>query len=54
MWVLQRLEVPGALSETTDLREAPTLMREAIAFVAQIPSAEIDVVIEPPEHALPG
>lgn len=37
VWVLQCLEVPGALSETTDLREAPALMREAIAFVAQVP-----------------
>lgn len=53
VWVLQCLEVPGALSETTDLREAPALMREAIAFVAQVPSEGIDVVIKPPEHALP-
>lgn len=47
VWVLQCEQVPGAISETRRLGEAPELMREAIAFVAQVDEADVEVDIRP-------
>lgn len=43
MWILQCDEVPGALSQTRRLSDAPALMREAIAFVAEVPPETVQV-----------
>ena len=57
-WVLQCVEHPGAISEVTRLDEAADTIREAIAFVAQVPeeSFDVDVQADIPadavEHAL--
>lgn len=52
VWVLQCVEVPGAISETRRLTEAPDLMREAIAFVAEVDESDVEVDISPvlPSH----
>lgn len=44
-WVLQCVEVPGAISQVQDLDEAPEAMREAIAFVAGRPESDINIQI---------
>lgn len=43
LWALQCVEHPGAVSETRDLADAQRLMRLAIAFVAEVPEADVDV-----------
>lgn len=47
VWVLQCQEVPGAISQTRRLAEAPALMREAISFVADIDEQHIDIDVVP-------
>lgn len=46
-WVLQCVEHPGAISETTRLSEAPELMREMIAFVAGVDPSTIEINLRP-------
>ena len=46
-WVLQCLEFPGAISETRSLAAASTLMREAIAFVADVDPSTVDISLQP-------
>ena len=46
-WALQCVEVPGALSQVARLDQAPDAMREAIAFVAEVDLATIDVEVLP-------
>lgn len=46
-WSLQCKEVPGALSQSKTLAEAKRIMPEAIAFVAGVPDAEVEVVVTP-------
>lgn len=53
-WVLQAVEAPGAISQVSRLDQVNEI-REAIAFVQQIPESEVDVVVRPiiPQAALP-
>ena len=46
-WVLQCVELPGALSEVTRLDQAEATIREAIAFVAEVPQDSFDLVVCP-------
>lgn len=46
-WVLQCVEHPGAISEVARLDQAPTAMREAIAFVAQVDPSDVEVDLRP-------
>jgi len=46
-WVLQCVEHPGAISEVARLDQAPDAMREAIAFVAQVDPAEVEIDLRP-------
>lgn len=46
-WVLQCVEHPGAVSEVARLDQAPEAMREAIAFVAQVDPATVEVEVRP-------
>jgi len=46
-WLLQCVEVPGALSEVARLDQADDAMREAIAFVAQVEPSEVEIVLQP-------
>lgn len=46
-WVLQCVEHPGAVSEVARLDQAPDAMREAIAFVAQVDPADVEVDVRP-------
>lgn len=47
VWVLQCVEVPGAISETRRLSEARELMVEAIAFAADIDEREVEIDLRP-------
>lgn len=47
VWVLQCVEVPGAISEARSLSSAPDLMREAIAFVADVDESDVEIVLDP-------
>lgn len=51
-WVLQCVEVPGAISEVTRLDQADVI-KEAIAWVADVPEDSIEIVLQPvlPEAA---
>jgi hypothetical protein len=44
-WSLQCVEIPDALSQSKTLAEAKRIMPEAIAFVAGVPEAEVEVVV---------
>jgi hypothetical protein len=44
-WSLQCDEVPGAISEVTRLDQAEDVMREAIAFVADVDEADVEVTL---------
>lgn len=46
-WVLQCVEHPGAISEVARLDQAATVMREAIAFVAQVDPSDVEVDLRP-------
>lgn len=46
-WVVQCDQHPGALSQVLHLREAEEAQREAIAFVANLDPAEVDVTVTP-------
>lgn len=50
-WVVQCVEHPGAISQVTRLDQAADVHREAIAFVAGVPEAdvEVDVQVELPD-----
>lgn len=45
-WSLQCVEVPGALSQVARLDQADQI-REAIAFVAQVPEDSVEVEVRP-------
>lgn len=45
-WVLQAVDVPGAISQVARLDHAEQI-REAIAFVAGVPEADVEVVVHP-------
>jgi predicted RNase H-like HicB family nuclease len=44
-WSLQCVEVPGAISQVTDLDRAADTIREAIAFVAEVPEETIEIAV---------
>jgi len=46
-WLLQCVEFPGAISESRGLDAAPDLMREAIAFVAEVAPEEVEIRLVP-------
>lgn len=46
VWVFQCVEVPGAISESKRLSEVFPLMREAIAFVADVPQESVDITLD--------
>lgn len=46
-WSLQCVEVPGAISQVAKLDQAADTIREAIAFVAEVPEESIEVEIQP-------
>ncbi|MDZ7578906.1 MAG: hypothetical protein U0904_12135 [Candidatus Nanopelagicales bacterium] len=46
-WVVQCVEFPGAISQVSNLGQAAKIHREAIAFVANVPSASVDVTVSP-------
>ncbi|VTR77504.1 hypothetical protein [Cellulomonas hominis] len=46
-WSLQCVEHPGALSEVARLDQAADAMREAIAFVAQVDPASVEITLVP-------
>lgn len=46
-WVLTVPDVPGAFSQAARLSDAPTMISEAIAFVAGVPAGSFDVDIQP-------
>lgn len=45
-WVLQAVDVPGAISQVARLDQADQIV-EAIAFVTKLPEAEIEIVVDP-------
>ena len=45
-WSLQCEEVPGAISQVSRLDQADQI-REAIAFVAQVPESEVEIRVVP-------
>ncbi len=47
VWVFQCREHPGAISESRRLSDAHRLMREAIAFVADVDEADIEIELAP-------
>lgn len=46
-WVVQCDQYPGAISQVARLSQAAEVHREAIAFVADVPVAEVDVDVRP-------
>lgn len=46
-WLLQCVEHPGAISEVIRLDQAADAMREAIAFVAEVDPATVEVDLRP-------
>lgn len=50
VWVFQCVEYPGAISQARSLSAAPGLMREAIAFVAEVDPDEVDVLEISPQR----
>ena len=46
-WVVQCDQHAGAVSQVAHLREAEEAQREAIAFVADLPQREIEVIVIP-------
>jgi hypothetical protein len=44
-WTLQCVELPGAISEVDELDQAADMIREAIAFVGDIPEDSFDIVV---------
>lgn len=45
-WVLQCVEVPGAISQVARLDQADQI-KEAIAFVAGVPEADVEITVKP-------
>jgi len=46
-WSLQCVEVPGAISQVAKLDQAADMIREAIAFVADVPEESIEIDVQP-------
>ncbi len=46
-WSLQCVEVPGAISQVAKLDQAADTIREAIAFVAEVPEDSIEIDVQP-------
>lgn len=46
-WALECVEHPAATSQVTRLEKAQDMMREAIAFVADVPQDSFDVMVTP-------
>lgn len=46
VWVFQCVEHPGAISQGRKLAEADDLMREAIAFVAEVDPGEVEIELD--------
>lgn len=46
VWALQCKEYPGAISEVYRLDQAGEYMREAIAFVADVPEQDVDIRLQ--------
>lgn len=53
-WALQCVEVPGALSQVARLDQAQDMIREAIAWVADVPESDIEIEMQVtvPEQAI--
>jgi Ser-tRNA(Ala) deacylase AlaX len=53
-WSLQCIEVPGAISQVSRLDQAADTIREAIAWVADVPEESIEITVTPilPESVL--
>lgn len=47
VWVFQSQEFPGAISQARRLSDGRRLMREAIAFVAEVDEDSIEIVLVP-------
>jgi predicted RNase H-like HicB family nuclease len=47
VWVFQCREFPGAISQSRRLADAPMLMREAIAFVAEVEESAVEIDLVP-------
>lgn len=46
-WALQCVEVPGAVSQVARLDQAAEAIREAIAWVAEVPEEEVEIEVVP-------
>ncbi|MDR2619610.1 MAG: hypothetical protein LBC29_00525 [Propionibacteriaceae bacterium] len=46
-WVLQCVEYPGAISQVRRLEQAADEIREAIAWVAELPEDDLDIEVVP-------
>lgn len=46
-WVIQCDQIPAAISQVRRLRDATGVHREAIAYVAGIPQAQVDLTVHP-------
>ena len=53
-WVLQCREVPGAISQVARLDQAADTIREAIAWVAQVPEEDVEITVVPSLPASAG
>jgi predicted RNase H-like HicB family nuclease len=45
-WALRCDELPGVFSQASNLGEAPTEVKKAIAFVAQVPEDSFSVALD--------
>ncbi len=46
-WIIQCDQMPAAISQVRRLRDAAGVHREAIAYVAGIPQAQVDLTVHP-------
>lgn len=46
-WVVQCIEFPGAITQVSRLSQAGEFIREAIAYVADVPESEVEVQVTP-------
>lgn len=46
-WTLQCVEVPGAISQVARLDQAADTIREAIAWVADVPEEDLEITVTP-------
>lgn len=47
MWVFQCVEAPGAISQSRRLSDAASLMKDAIAWVADVDPASVEIDLVP-------